>query len=237
MIFAWVIMILFIIPVFTGQVVNIGNITGFSCGLLLYFLIRDPSLIKKPWIIILLILLCLCFILAGFLTYRMVNVLKRKPEGDETLIILGCEIIGEKPSLMQVERLNAALRYLNQYPDTDVICSGGQGKKEKISEAYAMKKWLIQKGIDPKRIYLEDRSETTAQNLQYSKKIISDEGLNPRTALCSNEFHLYRAVRMAKGLGMECKTVSAPTAWWLLPTFHVRELYAILYYELKAKLS
>lgn len=234
MIFAVLIMILFIIPVFTGQVVNIGNVTGFLCGFFLYRLTKQPELLKEPLVIITVILLCICILIAVYITYRMIQAVRQKPKGDETLIILGCEIVGEKPSLMQVERLQAALRYLEAYPDTCVICSGGQGRKEKVSEAAAMKKWLCERGIDAKRIYLEDRSVTTEENIEFSKRIIADKELNHRIAVCTNEFHIYRAMRMAENAGLSCTAVSAPTAWWLLPTFYVRELYAILYHGIRS---
>ena len=228
-----ILMFLFILPVFTGQVVNIGNVTGFLCGLFLWQLAHHPSLIHHPWIIVLCVLLAGCLLTAALIAYRMIRVMKLKADGSETLVILGCEILGEQPSLMQVERLEAALKYLDRYPGTNVICSGGQGKKEKISEAEAMRIWLEKHGIRPQRIYKEDRSETTQENIRFSKAVIEREGLERTVAVCTNEFHLYRAVQMARSLGLEARAVAAPTAWWLFPTFCVREFYAILYFTLK----
>ncbi len=237
MIIAVLIMIIFVIPVFTGQVVNIGNVTGFLCGYLLYRLIQNPSLIANPWMSALLCLLAFCVMIAVFVTIRMIAVLKKKPEGDETLIILGCEIMGEKPSLMQIERLEAARKYLEKYPSAPVICSGGQGKNEKISEALAMKKWLCDHGVDERRVFMEDRSTTTLENIRYSKIIMEQNHLNMKAAVCTNEFHLYRAVCMAEKEGLQCRALSARTAWWLLPTFYVRELYAIIYHSLRGWLN
>jgi uncharacterized SAM-binding protein YcdF (DUF218 family) len=165
----------------------------------------------------------------------MVRTLRKKPEGTETLVILGCEIIGTRPSLMQVERLRAALKYLEAYPETKVICSGGQGKNEKISEAAAMKEWLMNHQISEERIIEENRSETTEENLRYSLDVIREENLNPSVALCSNEFHLYRAALIAEELGLKSASVPAPTAWWLFMTFYVRELYALLYCMIRRK--
>ena len=237
MILAYLIMIIFIIPVFTGQVVNIGNVTGFLCGLFLWYLFRNPAAFQETWVLILLIILIVCILIAVWITVKMIRCFKDKPKGSETLIVLGCEIIGEKPSLMQVERLQAALKYLEQYPETRTVVSGGRGKNEIISEAFAMKEWLLKHGIDKSRIYMEDRSETTKQNLEYSMKIIRENGLNPCCAICSNEFHLYRAMMLGKSVGMKCCALGAPTAWWLLPTFYVRELYAILYHSIRIRLE
>lgn len=237
MIAAELIMILFIIPVFTGQVVNIGNVTGFLCGLFLWFLVRNPALLSERWVMILLILLTVCILIALWITFKMIRCFDEKPKGSETLIVLGCEIIGKKPSLMQVERLEAALKYLEQYPETVCVVSGGRGKNEIVSEASAMKQWLTEHGIDENRIFMENRSETTRQNLEYSMKVIVENGLNPSCAICSNEFHLYRALMLGESIGMKCCAVKAPTAWWLLPTFYVRELYAILYHSLRIRMQ
>ena len=72
MIIAVLLMVMFIIPVFTGLVVNIGNVTGFLLGFLLYQLIRNPSLLHNPWIIGLLILIALCAIIAAVITHQMI---------------------------------------------------------------------------------------------------------------------------------------------------------------------
>ena len=232
---SFIIMFLFILPVFTGQVVNIGNVTGFACGFFFCMLCRDPAMIEENWVRIILAVLLVCFLIAFILSAKMFAVLKHRPEGRETLVVLGCEIMGEKPSLMQVERLQAALEYLNAYPQTKVICSGGKGKKEKISEAEAMKIWLVNHGVEPERIYEENRSETTLENIRFSKEIIERNGLEKTIAVCTNEFHLYRAVQIAESLSLKAVTVPAKTAWWLIPTFCVREFYAILYFLIRKR--
>ena len=235
MILSSLIMIWFFLPVLTGQVVNIGNITGFSCGFLLFSVFRNPSLLHQPLIIFLICFLLLCLTAACVLTYGIIRTIRNRAEGDETLIILGCEVMKDRPSLMLTERLQAAEKWLKAHPDTKVICSGGQGKNEAVSEAEAMKRWLVSHGIEESRIYEENRSVNTDENIRFSLRIIEEKKLNPSIAVCSNEFHLYRASLMLKQYGRSCTTVSASTAWWLLPTFHVRELYALLWFFVRQK--
>ena len=50
------------------------------------------------------------------------------------------------------------------------IPSGGQGKDEIISEAEAMKNYLIENNIKPEDIILENESTNTLQNMKYSKQ-------------------------------------------------------------------
>lgn len=51
--------------------------------------------------------------------------------------------------------------------NTTAVCivSGGKGDSENISEAEAMYRWLVDKGIDSSRIYKEDKSTSTVENI------------------------------------------------------------------------
>ena len=93
------------------------------------------------------------------------------------MIVLGCGVNGDRPSLMLTERLDAAYDYLNTHEEVVCILSGGQGKGENISEAECMYRSLTEKGIARDRLYKEDRSTSTRENLLYSKKIIEEKNL------------------------------------------------------------
>ena len=152
---------------------------------------------------------------------------------EPVLIVLGCQVRGYSPSLMLTERLDAAYEYMIEHPEAVCIVSGGKGPGEKISEAKCMYDYLINKGISGDRIYKEDKSTTTAENLLFSREILEREGLGNDIAIVTNEFHEYRARRQAYTYGLSSIPVSAETAGWLFPTFYVRELYAIPGYFLK----
>ena len=53
-----------------------------------------------------------------------------------------------------------------------IIVSGGRGRGEDITEASAMKDYLVSKGINKDMIIMEDKSKTTKENFDFSKKII-----------------------------------------------------------------
>ena len=55
--------------------------------------------------------------------------------------------------------------------------SGGQGKGEVITEAEAMADYLQNQGIEKMRIYLEDRSRTTQQNLEFSETFLEKKSI------------------------------------------------------------
>ena len=91
-----------------------------------------------------------------------------------------------------------------------------------------MYRYLVAKGIDPARLYKEDKSTDTRENLKFSKALIEENGLHPVIAIATSEFHEYRAGQLARELGLEYGAVPGKTAIWLFPTYYVRELYAIL---------
>ena len=168
-----IIAVSFLLPLFTGRkVLNIGNITGVILAAMLVYAGINPAVLDTAAAKAVMAVLVLCLIPVIYFTAAMIRTCRKRPEGSETLIILGCEIIGENPSLMQVERLQAGLKYLQASRDACVICSGGQGDNEIMSEAYAMGRWLKNRGIEESRILLEDTSRTTVENIRNSKKLM-----------------------------------------------------------------
>lgn len=123
---------------------------------------------------------------------------KGKPDLDY-LVILGCQVKGEHPSKALRERLETAQAYLEEYPETKAVLSGGQGTGEKISEAECMFRYLTKAGISRERLVKEDLSTTTVENLEFSKKFFNQE--RDTVGIVTNNFHVYRSMRIAKKAG------------------------------------
>ena len=68
---------------------------------------------------------------------------------DETVLVLGCSVKGERPSRMLRQRIEAATEYLEKNPDSKAVLSGGQGPDEKISEAECMRRDWCAGGSPP----------------------------------------------------------------------------------------
>lgn len=119
--------------------------------------------------------------------------------GLDYLVVLGAQMWESGPSRALQMRLDTAYGYLTENPDTLVIVSGGQGSNEPVSEAQGMYDYLVQKGIDPGRIIMEDRSVNTHQNLLFSKEMIQKE--NASVGIVTNNFHVFRGTRLAAALG------------------------------------
>lgn len=119
--------------------------------------------------------------------------------GLDYLVVLGAQMKRSGPSKALQYRLDAAIRYLEENPDTRVIVSGGQGPDEHISEAQGMYDYLVEKGIDKNRILKEDKSVNTFQNLSFSAQYLDRE--QDAVGVVTNNFHVFRAVRTAKKAG------------------------------------
>lgn len=231
----------FFVPFLKRRILNIGNLMGLviCIGIVLYaiFLPQIHRIIKLFWRkragkIVLVILgsgLFIAVILIIIISFLMIKAANTKPADNATVIVLGCKVYGDRPSLMLTERLDAAITFLNDNPESMCIVSGGQGSDEAISEAECMYQYLICHGIAAERIYKEDQLTSTRENIAFSYKIIQEHNLSTKIAIATNDFHEYRAGKIADQLSLEHGAVSGATAPWLLPTYYIRELFAVVY--------
>ena len=145
-----------------------------------------------------------------------------------TVVVLGAQIRGDRPSLMLSHRLDAAAKYLKAHPDAPCVVSGGQGEDEAYTEAHIMSKYLQEKGIDAARIYEEDASTSTMENMLFSKALIQKEQLPQTVVVATQEFHQYRAARYAERAALQpVGTVTCSTPWYLFLCYWVREFAGI----------
>ena len=149
------------------------------------------------------------------------------------LIVLGAGVRGTEPSEILADRIACAAEYLKTNPSVICIATGGKGSDENISEAQCIYDCLTALGIDGSRIWLEDRATSTIENFRSSIALIEEQtGKMPETVtVLSNEFHLYRAGRMAADCGLQADFVAAPTSKPLIRiSYTVREIFALWKY-------
>lgn len=234
-------LLLFAAPLLMG-ICNAGSITGIIVSLLgAGFFVFNPQLslwLGRVWsnehgrifLCIAAGFLALCVILAVAVSAGMVRAMYTLPKEESTVVILGCKVRGRSPSLMLQRRLDAAYDYLRDHPDVSVIVTGGQGADEEISEAQCMAEYLEGKGIAPERIYREDKSADTRENLTNAKEIMEANDLGSRITIVTDGFHQLRAALLAKELGLGCDALSAKTPWYITSSYWVREWLAVAAY-------
>jgi len=168
-------------------------------------------------------------ILAMIISIFMIHAAYNKPKTENTVVILGCKVRNGVPSLMLKKRLDAACIYLEKHPDVPVIVCGGQGADESISEAQCMFEYLTSHGIASGRIYQDDTSTSTLENLENAKKIITEQDWLPEITIVTDGYHQLRAANIAHDIGLKASAVSARTSWYLVPSYWVREWMGICY--------
>ena len=169
-----------------------------------------------------------CFVCVFvFFTGLMITADFTPPPTDATVVVLGCRLYGETPSLMLNGRLKAARDYLEAHPDASCVVSGGQGPGETISEADGMSRRLLEWGISPERIYLEDQSDSTNSNIANSLEVIAQNGLSDRIVIVTDDFHQFRAQTIARRQGATCGAAISHTPIWLLPGYWMREIFGV----------
>lgn len=223
--------LLFAIAVF-DRVLNFGNIAGMLFGIayiVIGLLMNRTDSSNQKYIFI----IALCVLLLTILKMREIYAAgKTKISSQKVIIVLGCRVRGDEPSLSLIKRVDAAYKFLLFNPESVAILSGGQGKDENISEAQCMQQFLYARGISKDRLILEDRSRSTDENIRFSLQIIETLDLDRNVAIATSEYHQKRAANICKKYGLNSTPVSSKTKWTLLPTFLLRELFA----EIKEKL-
>ena len=145
------------------------------------------------------------------------------------VIIHGCGLAGgERMTKLLSNRVDKAIQIWRKCRRKPILIpSGGRGDDEKLSEAEAMKRYLLEHGIPEECILPEDRSKTTRENLLYSKEIIDARPGRKRTALVSSNYHVYRCLRLAREAGLKCTGIGADVALYYWPSALIREFIAI----------
>ena len=128
---------------------------------------------------------------------------------------------------MLQNRIDTAYDFLLAHPDAVCIATGGKGSGENLSEAACIRKELIAMGIDAARIYCEDRSTSTAENMAFSAEIIANEGLSATVAVVSDNFHQMRAAFFARRAGLDPRAVGCRSHPLLAAGYWTREVMAL----------
>ena len=102
-----------------------------------------------------------------------------------------------------VERLTESVKLIKKYPNVKVIFSGGSGsiKYPDLSHSTVAKKFYEDINIDTNKIYFEEKSRNTYENILFAKNIFNTKN-NEKWILVTSAFHLTRALRVGEKLNL-----------------------------------
>jgi len=221
------------ITIFIGYL-NIFNTIWIFIGIFCVIIYKQKEKIKNyyrksPKILKLLFLAAVIVFLLSFVIIECLIInssRNRNTESARYVVLLGAGLNGSEPSRTLSQRINAAIKYLNENRNVMVIVSGGKGPHETFTEAEIMSRILLSNNIEMSRVIIEDRSKNTYENLTYSGKLID---IDKKVIIITSGFHMFRARSIAKKIGYKnigCVTSKTPIL--LLPNYYTREYFAVL---------
>lgn len=155
-----------------------------------------------------------------------------KPIRDDykAIIVLGGILVnGNQLTKALTKRLKLVEKlYNNQKIKPKIILSGGKVRKETITEAVAMRDFLLKQGIPENDIIMEDKSKNTLENFKYSKQILNQINIHKKIAFVSNNFHILRAKIYAKKSKVNATGIGANVSWYYFPEAFIKEYLAII---------
>ena len=193
---------------------------------------RDARTLKRIFTVI----LCIGLLVVGVTECVIIKASFGDPkEHCDYMVVLGAKVRTEGPSVSLMDRIRAAKTYLDSHPDVIAVVSGGQGTDEPMTEARCMYEELVELGVDPQRIWIEDQATSTWENLNFSLNLIEEKtGTRPgKIGILSSEYHLFRASLFADACGVE--SVGIPAATSRLPqkiNHFMREVAGVWHYLL-----
>ncbi|SDF77674.1 Uncharacterized SAM-binding protein YcdF, DUF218 family [Lentzea fradiae] len=204
-------------------------------GEMVYFFwgISQPSdWIRGSAIGLFLVSAYIAFLFVSLLLYSVIYGRTGRRSGFDGIIVLGAGLIGSRVPKLLANRLDRAMRLYHRERGAGrtpvIVVTGGQGADEEVSEAFAMREYLVERGIPADEIVLEDQATTTDENLRYSKALLADRGHSGRIVAVTNNYHVFRTAVLSRNQGLRLQVIGAPTAWYFVPSAFLREFVALL---------
>lgn len=218
-----------------GLVVLIGEIATFVAILM-------PEMVGSSWtgggylydlsLVSMFISVSVIYLSVSFVIFMLycifLQIIPRKRDFDYVIIHGAGLLEGGRMSKLLSQRLDKAIEVYRKDPTPPILIpSGGKGSDEIISEAEAMERYLIEKGIPADVIIKEDQSATTFENLVNSKAIIDAREGTKYTVLVTSNYHVYRALRYCRRIGLKATGVGSNVAFYYWPSALIREYIAV----------
>lgn len=155
------------------------------------------------------------FLILGYYLFTAFSIYsfskKDQTQKADAAIVLGTAVWGDEPSPVFKERIRHGIwLYEKQYVDF-LIFTGGKAEGQKYSEAEVARKFAIENGVPENKIFAEEKSTITDENLLFSKPILEKEHFK-KVLLVSDPLHMKRAMTMAVNQNINAYSSPTPTS-------------------------
>jgi len=191
---------------------------------------------KKTWrkklLLISVILIAMISSWCGYNLYLIQHTINEAtPRQADVGIVLGAAVWGERPSPGLSERLDYAYWLYHQGYVKALLVSGGLGEGKKVTEAQAMRTYLLEKGVPADAILIEDKARSTYENLLFSQQVMEKAHMK-NALIISHDYHLARAKKMADSLQLPATVAGVQSHVLYTPYHKMREVLALTVWEL-----
>ena len=165
----------------------------------------------------------------GFTVAAGLNLVNFRKQADY-VVVLGSGLMGDQVTPLLAARIDRGIEIYRKNPGSKLIMSGGQGADEEVPEGVAMTRYAVSRGVPEADIIVEDRAVNTRENLLFSYALMPEvvEGKTPKVALATTNYHLFRALLLARSLGLKCWGAGAPTKVYFAVNAFIREFIGYL---------
>lgn len=158
-------------------------------------------------------------VLCGALVFGTVNgivVGKSKPyilsetdcaelEDADCILVLGCAVWNnETLSPMLRDRVTTGLALYQDGVSEKLLMSGDHGR-ENYDEVNHMKQFFVDAGVDPEVVFLDHAGFSTYESMYRARDIFGIK----KVVIVTQGYHLYRAIYIARALGVEAYGVAS----------------------------
>ena len=128
-----------------------------------------------------------------------------KLEDIDCIIVLGCLVRDDGTlSDMLRDRLIVGVKLYEAGASPKIIMSGDHGRVD-YDEVNAMKQYAIDNGVPSSDVFMDHAGFSTYETIYRAKEVFGAD----KVLIVTQEYHLYRALYIAKQLGIEAYGVSA----------------------------
>lgn len=190
---------------------------------------------RSIWITILIVLAAYSIVFLFSYNYKDdYNTLKLNKKTVESGTVLGAAVWGgNRPSPVLRERINKGYELYSYGIIKNIILTGG-GAPGEMTEAEVAKKELLKKGVPENNIYVENKSNSTLEQIKYLNNNLYKKHNWKEIVIISDNFHLLRTKQICKYFGINAYTVSSDTPLSAESTFNfcVKESFAVILFWL-----
>lgn len=193
-----------------------------------YLLLKRFGILRKVVFVTFISFLIVFISIEGLVIHSSIN--SDEDIKAEYILIPGAEVIKDRPSRVMLNRLKKSLSYIRNNPGAKIIVSGGKSSEDVYSEAEVMKRYLVNYGVEENRIFKEEQSINSYQNIYNTIKIIDSIGSleDYKIMIVTSDYHTFRCKMIAKSFEIDAYSINVPTHYSVVPICFMTEFFSVI---------